>query len=223
MISVRDLHKGFKQGSNSIQVLRDMNFEIPDGEILAVFGPSGSGKSTLLSLLALLDAPDQGDILFDGQSTRAWTENQRTEFRGKNIGIVFQQYHLVPYLSAVENVSLPLVINRLPTSGGAAMELLDQVGLRERALHRPSQLSGGESQRVALARALIHRPKLLLADEPSGNLDQKTAGSVMDRFFDLVRGTKTTTILVTHDPRLAEKCDRSLQLKDGKLCSLDSF
>lgn len=222
MIQGKNLSKGFSQGENSIQVLKNMNFEIPDGEILAILGPSGSGKSTLLSILALLDSPDDGDIIFDGQSTRKWNENQRTQFRGKNIGIVFQQYHLVPYLTALENITLPLVINRPSASGQTveqAQSLLAQVGLENRAAHRPSQLSGGESQRVALARALIHQPKLLLADEPSGNLDQKTASSVMNLFFEILRKTRTTTILVTHDPNLAEKCDRSLYLRDGKLCS----
>lgn len=222
MIQGKNLAKSFSQGSNSIHVLKNMDFDISDGEILAILGPSGSGKSTLLSILALLDAPDEGDIVFDGQSTRAWSENQRTQFRGKNIGIVFQQYHLVPYLTALENVTLPLIINQGNDSEQTretAMTLLTQVGLKDRFSHRPSQLSGGESQRVALARALIHQPRLLLADEPSGNLDQSTASSVMNLFFEMVRKTKTTTILVTHDQNLAEKCDRRLFLRDGKLCS----
>lgn len=222
MIEGKKLTKSFSQGSKPIHVLKDMDFEISDGEILAILGPSGSGKSTLLSILALLDAPDEGDIIFDGQSTQAWSENQRTRFRGENIGIVFQQYHLVPYLTALENVTLPLIINQNIDSEAtreAALALLAQVGLKDRFTHRPSQLSGGESQRVALARALIHQPKLLLADEPSGNLDQSTASSVMNLFFEMVRRTKTTTILVTHDQSLADKCDRRLFLRDGKLCS----
>lgn len=221
MIQVQSISKGFTQGDRSIYVLQDMSFEVPQGETLAILGPSGSGKSTLLSLLALLDSPDRGDILFNQESTKPWSENERTNFRGKNIGIVFQQFHLVPYLTALENVTLPLVINselKEKEINQRALELLDHVGLGQRAHHRPSQLSGGESQRVALARALIHKPHLLLADEPSGNLDQKTAKSVMDMFFDLIKKTNTTTILVTHDATLAERCDRRLQLTNGKLC-----
>ncbi len=221
MIKVENLSKSFRQGDRMVDVLKEMNFEIPDGEILAILGPSGSGKSTLLSLLALLEAPDIGDLYFDGKSTKAWSEDERTRFRGKNIGIVFQQYHLVPYLTALENVVLPILINGSDQPENRAQDLLEQVGLKDRLTHRPSQLSGGESQRVALARALVHKPKLLLADEPSGNLDQKTASSVMEIFFELIRATKTTSILVTHDPSLAAKCDRRLHLKEGQLCSLD--
>lgn len=221
MIQVQNVSKGFTQGDRNIHVLQNMNFEIPQGDTLAILGPSGSGKSTLLSLLALLDSPDHGDILFNQKSSKSWNENERTTFRGENIGIVFQQFHLVPYLTALENVTLPLVINtqlKEKEINERALELLSQVGLKHRAHHRPSQLSGGESQRVALARALIHKPHLLLADEPSGNLDQGTAKSVMDLFFDLVKKTDTTTILVTHDPVLAERCDRRLHLTNGKLC-----
>ena len=199
-----------------------MNFEVKESEVVAILGPSGSGKSTLLSLLALLDSPDSGSLSFDGRDATHWDENQRTRYRGENIGIIFQQFHLVPYLTALENVTLPLVINSSLEESEIhrrAEELLQSVQLGDRMSHKPSQLSGGECQRVAFARSLIHRPKILLADEPSGNLDQGTSSTVMDLFFDLVRKTKTTTLLVTHDPQLAEFCDRKLTLSRGQLCS----
>lgn len=222
MIKAKNISKGFYQNKNFIPVLRNMSFEVEPGEVLAILGPSGSGKSTLLSILALLDAPDEGELSLADHRISDMKENERTIFRGKNIGIVFQQYHLVHYLTALENVTLPLAINGSGETDdiqSQALSLLTQVGLKDRESHRPNQLSGGESQRVALARALIHKPKLLLADEPSGNLDQNTSSTVMDLFFHMIKSTKTTSILVTHDQALAERCDRKLFLKDGKLCS----
>ncbi len=224
MIRAKNISKGFYQNKNFIPVLKDMNLEVAEGEVLAILGPSGTGKSTLLSILALLDSPDEGDLFLGEHRINDMNENERTTFRGKNIGIVFQQYHLVHYLTALENVSLPLAINGNESPDliqSQALSLLTQVGLKDRESHRPSQLSGGESQRVALARALIHKPKLLLADEPSGNLDQNTSSTVMDLFFHMIKSTKTTSILVTHDQALAERCDRKLFLRDGKLCSQD--
>lgn len=222
MIKATNLVKSFQQGDNTIHVLNQMNFEVKESEVVAILGPSGSGKSTLLSLLALLDSPDSGNLSFDGNDATNWDENRRTLYRGENIGIIFQQFHLVPYLTALENVTLPLVINSSLKESEIhqrAEELLQSVRLGDRMSHKPSQLSGGECQRVAFARSLIHRPKILLADEPSGNLDQGTSSTVMDLFFDLVRKTKTTTLLVTHDPQLAEFCDRKLTLSRGQLCS----
>lgn len=221
MIEAKKLTKSFSQGGKKISILNHLSFQIPHGEVLAILGPSGSGKSTLLSLLALLDEPNDGELIFSGQSSSQWSEDQRTQFRGRHVGIIFQQYHLIPYLSAIENVTLPLVINKLcstPEAKARAGDLLEQVGLKDRFQHRPSQLSGGESQRVALARALVHKPQLLLADEPSGSLDQKTSSYVMNLFFEMARKTQTTTVLVTHDQELAARCDRQLQLKDGRLC-----
>jgi len=222
LIKATNLVKSFQQGDNTIHVLNQMNFEVKESEVVAILGPSGSGKSTLLSLLALLDSPDSGNLSFDGNDATNWDENRRTLYRGENIGIIFQQFHLVPYLTALENVTLPLVINSSLKESEIhqrAEELLQSVRLGDRMSHKPSQLSGGECQRVAFARSLIHRPKILLADEPSGNLDQGTSSTVMDLFFDLVRKTKTTTLLVTHDPQLAEFCDRKLTLSRGQLCS----
>lgn len=219
MIEARKVCKSFQQGPNTIEVIKNLDMEVRDGELVAVVGQSGSGKSTLLSLLALLDSPDKGDILFDGRNLTQLSQSERTAVRGKSIGIVFQQFHLVPHLSAIENVALPLIIQGQKDAMEKAELLLEKVGLKKRASHRPSQLSGGESQRVAMARALIHNPRLLLADEPSGNLDVRTAGSVMDLFFEVASGLKTSTILVTHDMELAKRCPKILTLKDGVLCS----
>lgn len=222
MIEAQHVVKSYDQGKTHLEILKDIHFKVENSEIVAILGPSGSGKSTLLSLISLLEPPDSGKLLFDGVDTTSWSESQRTQYRGSNIGIVFQQFHLVPYLTALENVTLPLVINSSAEKNEIlerARELLSLVGLAERSSHRPSELSGGEQQRVALARALIHRPKLLLADEPSGNLDQETSSEVMDLFFKIVRETKTTTLLVTHDSSLADICDRKLYLSKGQLCS----
>ncbi|HAG91634.1 MAG TPA: hypothetical protein DCL41_07165 [Bdellovibrionales bacterium] len=222
MIEAQHVVKSYDQGKTRLEILKDIHFKVENSEIVAILGPSGSGKSTLLSLISLLEPPDSGKLLFDGVDTTSWSESQRTQYRGSNIGIVFQQFHLVPYLTALENVTLPLVINSKAEKNEIlerAKELLSLVGLAERSSHRPSELSGGEQQRVALARALIHRPKLLLADEPSGNLDQETSSEVMDLFFKIVRETKTTTLLVTHDSNLADICDRKLFLSKGQLCS----
>lgn len=219
MIRAQNLSKSFQQGLQKIDVIKNLYLEIKDGETIAIVGQSGSGKSTLLSLLALLDSPDHGEIFFGTKNLTGYNQSERTSFRGQNVGIVFQQFHLVQHLSALENVALPLIIQGQPHALDKAEELLGRVGLKHRMDHRPSQLSGGESQRVALARALIHEPKLLLADEPSGNLDVHTAESVMDLFFEVAHSHNTATILVTHDLQLARRCPRILTLKDGALCS----
>ncbi|MFN7729774.1 MAG: ABC transporter ATP-binding protein [Bdellovibrio sp.] len=214
-LQVIDVKKNYLQGSEKIQVLKGVNFEVREGEVVAILGQSGSGKTTLLSLLAGLDTPGSGLIKMDDHVFSQMLEDEKTIFRGKKIGIVFQSYHLVPHLTAVENVMLPLDILGESDTQGKAERLLEQVGLAHRATHFPSQLSGGESQRTALARALVTKPALLLADEPSGHLDQETGLKVMDLFFDVVRKNKITTILVTHDPGLAKRCDRQLVLRAG--------
>jgi putative ABC transport system ATP-binding protein len=214
-LQVIDLKKTYLQGSEKIQVLKGVNFNVQEGEVVAILGQSGSGKTTLLSLLAGLDVPGSGLIKMDEHAFSQMLEDEKTIFRGKKIGIVFQSYHLVPHLTAVENVMLPLDILGESDAQGKAERLLEQVGLGHRASHFPSQLSGGESQRTALARALVTKPALLLADEPSGHLDQETGLKVMDLFFDVVRKNKITTILVTHDPVLAKRCDRQLVLRAG--------
>lgn len=214
-LDVVDIKKTYQQGSEKIQVLKGVNFNVREGEVVAILGQSGSGKTTLLSLLAGLDLPGSGEIRMDGQIFSQMLEDEKTIFRGKKIGIVFQSYHLVPHLTALENVMLPLDILGEADSAEKAKALLEQVGLGHRSTHFPSQLSGGECQRTALARALVTKPALLLADEPSGHLDSETGQKVMDLFFDVVRKNKTTTILVTHDAALAKRCDRQLVLKAG--------
>lgn len=217
-IQVQGIAKSFSQGQRHLQILNDLNFKIADGELVAILGQSGSGKSTLLSLISGLEKPDAGRIEIANQDVTGLSENDWSKFRSKNLGIVFQQYHLIPHLTAFENVLLPMQIAGFETSEAEqrATELLTEVGLADRLNHLPSQLSGGESQRVAIARALSTKPKLILADEPSGNLDVKTGDMVMDFLFTAIRKYKTSTLLVTHNLELAKKCDRILQLANGQ-------
>lgn len=216
-LSVSNLKKSFFQGQDQIQVLQNINFSIPDGKLISIIGQSGSGKSTLLSLLAGLESADSGNITLTQQNLSKMNESERTKFRAENIGIVFQQYHLMPHLTALENVMLPLEILKKENAKSLSLSMLNELGLEQRANHLPSQMSGGECQRVAIARALVVRPKLLLADEPSGNLDVKTGEKVMEVFFDVVRKFNITTVLVTHSPDLAAKCDSIWQLENGYL------
>lgn len=214
---LKDVRKGFHQGDAEIQVLRGLNVTIEPGQVVSIVGQSGSGKSTLLSLLAGLERADQGEILVDNVNLTPLTEQQITSFRAQNIAIVFQQYHLIAHLTAVENVMLALEILKMDRPRERAEKALNELGLGHRLNHFPSQLSGGECQRVAIARALVVEPKILLADEPSGNLDIHTGDKVMDIFFEIVRKHKITTILVTHSDVLAKKCERILRLEEGRL------
>lgn len=216
-LSLQNIRKYYLQGTSEIQVLKGLTAEIRSGEIVAVVGQSGSGKSTLLSLLAGLDRPQDGHIIIRGQDIVGLDEQQMTSFRAKNIGIVFQHFHLMPHLTALENVMLPLEILGEERIEERARDILGLMGLGHREEHFPSQLSGGESQRVAIARALVVQPQFLLADEPSGSLDSETGEKVMDVFFDVVRQKKMTTVLVTHSEALARRCDRILTLKNGLL------
>jgi putative ABC transport system ATP-binding protein len=216
-VSVRHLKKSFGQGEGRVEVLKNINLEIYSGETIALTGKSGSGKSTLLSLLSGLDAPDEGDILIDGENLSRMPEKELTRFRASRMGIIFQQFHLVSTLSAYENVLLPLELMKHPQAMNRALELLESVGLSHRSQHLPSELSGGECQRVALARALAISPSILFADEPSGNLDEETGDKVMDLLFGMVEKTKTTLVLVTHDPDLAKRCSRVVHLEHGGL------
>lgn len=213
-VQIQDIKKFYKQGETTIEALKSVNVVANTGELVAILGTSGSGKSTLLGLLAGLDFPDAGKIILDGTDIYALNDAERTQFRAKNISLVFQQFHLLPHLSALENVALPLEILGTPDTN-KAKELLMAVGLEQRMQHLPSQLSGGECQRVAIARALITNPKLLLADEPSGNLDNETAQSVMELFFKTMRDKKTTCFLVTHNEELAKRCDKVFRIKGG--------
>lgn len=217
-ISIKNISKHFQQGKNTIQVLSDVSLEVKSGEIIALLGKSGSGKTTMLSLLAGLDKPDQGAILIDDLDLTTLSEEALCDFRAKKLGIVFQQFHLIPHLTALENVYLSFEINGSEDKD-AALKWLAMVGLQDRANHYPSMLSGGEQQRVAIARALAFGPPLLLADEPTGNLDIETGKYVIELLFKMVREKKTTMILVTHDDELAAKADRIVRLVGGKCLS----
>lgn len=218
MITVSHLTKSFIQNQNTISILKDLVLNVPSGEKVGILGQSGSGKTTFLSLMAGLEKPDSGEIQIGGTNIVNLSEDQLTQFRAQNISIVFQQYHLISHLTALENVMLPLEV--LGTKESIAKEqaekLLIEVGLEKRMDHFPSQLSGGESQRVAIARALITTPKVIFADEPSGNLDQETGAKVMNLFMDIVEKYKITTLLVTHNHELANLCHKVYRLNQGK-------
>ena len=216
-ISISNLSKFYKNGDHKLVILDRLNLNLDSGQIAAVIGQSGSGKTTLLSLLAGLDTADSGNINYDSVNLSELSENEITTFRSKNLSIVFQQFHLMPFLTALENVALPLQILKIENALDIAQEALKKVGLSHRLHHLPNELSGGESQRVALARAFVTKPKVLLADEPSGNLDQQTGEDVMKLLFDLVHETKATLILVTHNLDLAQKCELKFKLEKGQL------
>jgi putative ABC transport system ATP-binding protein len=213
---LKNVRKSFHQGETNVEVLKGLSASIANSELVAVVGQSGSGKSTLLSILAGLEKADSGEIFVDGKKISDLNEQEMTRFRAEHISIVFQQYHLVGHLTALENVMLPLEILKRPNAREKALGILEELGLSHRLSHRPSQMSGGENQRVAIARALVVEPKILLADEPSGNLDVETGHKVMEKFFDLVRKHKTTTLLVTHSLSLAQQCQRVLELEKGQ-------
>ena len=217
MLQAESLKKGFQQGGQEILAVNDVSFSVNKGETVAIVGPSGSGKTTLLSLLAGLENSDSGQVTIDGKVITGLGEAELTRYRGEKIGIVFQQFHLMPHLTALENVSLPLDIAGEDQVRDKALKALKNVGLENRATHLPSQLSGGECQRVAIARATVIQPAVLFADEPSGNLDTETGGRVTDILFELVKPTQMTMILVTHDMELAGKCDRILSIRGGLL------
>ena len=220
IIDFQGVSKRFKQGHQSIEVLKNLNLKVDREQTLAIVGESGSGKTTLLSIMAGLEVPSEVYCQILGKEFTKLNENEITEFRGKNMGIVFQSYYLVPYLTALENVLLPLEIIGQKSDEQLAMDLLAKVQLEHRYHHFFHELSGGEAQRVALARALIHRPSLILADEPSGNLDEKTGLQVMDLLFELIDSSKSTLILVTHNRSLANRCQRVVELKQGQLVDI---
>lgn len=217
ILEARGISKSFNQAGSAISVLERLDLEIAEAETVAIVGQSGSGKSTLLSLLAGLDTPTQGRIRVDGSDLGAMGEEKLAAFRARNIGIVFQQFHLMSNLTALENVTLPLEIARDRAATAKARTILASVGLSHRETHFPHQLSGGERQRVAIARALVVEPRILLADEPSGNLDTRTGAQVMKLLFDLIALRKMTLVLVTHNDELVRLCGRSLALQDGRL------
>ncbi|HCL28934.1 MAG TPA: ABC transporter [Candidatus Latescibacteria bacterium] len=215
MLEVRDLTRTYRSGDRDLTVLDGVTFSVAAGTTCAIVGPSGSGKTTLLGLCAGLDRTSAGRVILDGQPLEGLDEDERALLRRDLVGFVFQNFQLLPTLSAVENVSVPLELRGESGARNGAAELLDRVGLGDRLDHYPVQLSGGEQQRVGLARAFIHRPKILFADEPTGNLDAETGASVADLLFDLNREADTTLVLVTHDIDLARRCGRIIRLRAG--------
>ena len=222
MLEARSLSKEYPSGAHRLTVLRDVSFLVPDGARVAIVGPSGSGKTTLLGLLAGLDTPSRGTVLLDGVDLGALDEDARARIRGEKVGFVFQSFQLIPSLSALENVQVPLELRGDGDAVPRARELLERVGLGDRAHHLPAQLSGGEQQRVAIARAFVNRPKLLFADEPTGNLDAATGGRIIELLETLNRDAGTTIVLVTHDAGLAERTQRIIRLRDGAVVSDDA-
>ncbi len=222
MIELKDLGMSYTLESGTLNVLNSVEVFIGDGETVAIVGPSGSGKTTLLLLLAGLELPQQGDIKLDGISLSELSSDELADVRRDNLGIIFQSFHLVPSLTALGNVTLPLEIAGKENAKQRASELLEKVGLAERMDHYPSQLSGGEQQRVAIARALVHAPKMVLADEPTGNLDIKTGAKIIELLFNLNADASSTLVLVTHDEAIARRCQRVLRLHEGKLIEDES-
>jgi len=219
MIELRDVWRLYHMGEETINALAGINLEIGQGEFVSIVGPSGSGKSTLLDIIGGLDSPTRGSIVVDGQNLSTASDKELSSYRNKKVGFVFQTFNLQPTYNALENVALPLVFAKVPLRkrNQMAREALDTVGLGDRVRHKPSELSGGERQRVGIARALVNNPKILLADEPTGNLDSKASKRIMDLLASLNKERGLTLILVTHDLESAKNANRMLQMHDGKL------
>lgn len=222
MIETKNITKTVTTSEGSLQILQPISFQVKPGESIAIVGASGSGKSTLLSLLAGLDEVSAGEIFLDEAPLHTMDEEQRAQLRGAKVGFIFQSFMLVQSLTAIENVMLPAEIAGLSDPKKRAQDILEQVGLSHRAHHYPNQLSGGEQQRVAIARAFIGQPKILFADEPTGNLDAANSEKIEDLLFELNREVGTTLVLVTHDNTLATKCDRQLRMQAGELTEITS-
>lgn len=218
-LALNSIHRTFHQGGNSLEVLRGASLALNRGETVALVGPSGAGKSTLLHIAGLLERPDGGEVLVNGVAAENLSDRERTRMRRSTLGFVYQYHHLLPEFSAVENVMLPQVIAGVSRRAARkhAMALLERFGLEARAQHRPARLSGGEQQRTAIARAIANRPQVLLADEPTGNLDSKTADIVFDELLALVRGSDLCALIATHNEALAARMDRTVVLADGVL------
>ena len=219
MLTAKGLWKVYSMGESEVSALRDVSLEILSGEMLAITGPSGSGKTTLLNCLSTLDIVSTGKIHFEGVEISSISDSERTKIRGERMGFIFQQYQLLPVLSAVENVELPLLLLNTPADEARtkAMEALSVMGLSNRSSHKPSELSGGQQQRVAIARAIVHGPSILFADEPTGNLDSDTSETVMRALEELNQKQGITLVVVTHDDAVSNRCGRVLEIKDGVL------
>ena len=222
ILKVQNLRKSYDSGSKKLTVLDDINFEIEENETFAIVGPSGSGKTTLLGLCAGLDQPDSGSIELCGSMIQKLNEDQRALLRNQKVGFVFQNFQLIPTLTALENVAVPLELRGDKNATKISKELLEKVGLQSRYDHYPSQLSGGEQQRVALARAFSTKPQILFADEPTGNLDEETGQNVIDLLLNLNKESGTTLVIVTHDMELARMTQRILKLKGGKVLETET-
>lgn len=221
MIELKNVTKVVRSGAEDLTILDNVSITIPDGEFVAITGASGSGKSTLLGLIAGLDAPSAGGIFIDGDEVTRMSEDELATLRSGKIGFVFQSFHLIPSLTAFENVLIPMEIIGLKEAKSRAGQLLEQVDLTNRGHHYPTELSGGEQQRIAIARAFANNPKILLADEPTGNLDSKNGSHIFDLMTELHRQNNVTLILVTHDQILADRAQRQIRLKDGRVLSDD--
>ena len=221
MIQLQNVTKIVRSGTEDLTILDDVSLEIPDGEFVAITGASGSGKSTLLGLIAGLDAPSSGEIFIDNENVTKMSEDNLAGLRSEKIGFIFQSFHLIPSLTAYENILIPMEILGLKNAKDRAEKLLEDVELSNRGHHYPTELSGGEQQRVAIARAFANQPKILLADEPTGNLDSKNGNHIFDLMTELHKQHNVTLILVTHDQNLADKAQRQVILKDGRVLSDD--
>jgi lipoprotein-releasing system ATP-binding protein len=218
LIEALQVHKSFKTEAGELNILRDINLTIAEGEMLGIIGASGAGKSTLLHILGALDKPSSGKVLFQGEDVFALDDAMLAEFRNSSIGFVFQFHHLLPEFNSIENVMLPGLISNRPykETEKQAKQILEELGLSKRLKHRPGELSGGEQQRVAVARALLQNPKVVLADEPTGNLDTSTGNALFDLFIELNRKNRTTFVIVTHNKTLSDHCHRVLEMADGR-------
>jgi lipoprotein-releasing system ATP-binding protein len=220
IVSARNIHKKYGQGTSELHILKGIDLDIRVGDVAAIVGPSGAGKSTLLHILGGLDTPTDGQVQLDGKDVYALNDAERSRLRNEQVGFVFQFYHLLPELNALENVVLPaMVLNRKNSSElqSRGAELLEKVGLKSRMTHRPNELSGGEQQRVAIARALVNHPKVVLCDEPTGNLDSQSGDAIIDILLDLNKTERQTLVIVTHDEKVAKRSHKTIQIRDGKL------
>ena len=219
ILDVQRLTKTYRTGAGELTVLKEISFSLPQSATCAILGPSGSGKTTLLGLCAGLDRPTSGSVLLNGDPLADMDEDERARVRNQHVGFVFQNFQLIPTLTALENVTVPMELRGDRTARALGLELLQRVGLSERVAHYPTQLSGGEQQRVALARAFINRPKILFADEPTGNLDAETSSGIIDIMMELNRSAGTALVLVTHDPDVAKLTERTIRLRSGGMVS----